>query len=215
MDTTGTAELGRFWATVLGLRFQPDDEDGDVLGDTEGQGIAMCRVPEEKSVKHRVHLDVKTSSVDDLVALGATVLRPAEESGLRWTVMADPEGGEFCAFVRAPEELPDYRLYAVVVDASDPEQIARWWGDVLGATAQGGKDGDWWLEGVPDLPFESLIFVPVPEPKTVKNRIHWDLRGDVEDLRAAGATLVRARDEEIRWDVMADPEGNEFCVFPR
>ena len=54
---------------------------------------------------------------------------------------------------------------------------------------------------------------PVPEPKTVKNRLHWDVRGDVDELIAAGARLLRARDEEISWDVLADPEGNEFCVF--
>jgi hypothetical protein len=213
MDTTGGAGLGRFWAEVLGLEFQPDEEDGNVVGDVEGKGIAMCRVPEPKSVKHRVHLDVTTGSVDDLVALGASVVLPAAESGLRWTVMADPEGGEFCAFVRTPDELPDYRFYELVVDAADAAEIARWWAGVFDVEAQPGDEGDWSLDGVPGVPFESIVFVPVPEPKTVKNRIHWDLYADVEDMRAAGATLLRARDDEIRWHVMADPEGNEFCVF--
>jgi hypothetical protein len=43
--------------------------------------------------------------------------------------------------------------------------------------------------------------------------MHHDVFGDVQELLSLGATLVRARDEEIGWDVMADPEGNEFCVF--
>ena len=61
-------------------------------------GIALCPVPEEKTVKHRVHLDVHTDSVDSLLALGAT---PAPGyGGDPWTVLLDPEGGEFCAFVR-------------------------------------------------------------------------------------------------------------------
>ena len=59
-----------------------------------------------------------------------------------------------------------------------------------------------------------LIWVnPVPEPKTVENRVHLDVVGDAAALRAAGATLVRARDTDIEWDVLADPEGNEFCCF--
>src|SRR5215213_9862443 len=57
-----------------------------------------------------------------------------------------------------------------------------------------------------------LIWVnPVSEPKTVKNRVHLDVVGDTAALLVAGATLLRVRDGEIDWDVLADPEGNEFC----
>ncbi len=55
--------------------------------------------------------------------------------------------------------------------------------------------------------------VPVPERKTGKNRMHLDVFGDPDELLGRGATLVRRRDDEIEWDVLADPEGNEFCVF--
>ena len=58
-----------------------------------------------------------------------------------------------------------------------------------------------------------IWIVPVPEPKAVKNRMHFDVFGRTQELLDAGATLVRARDEEIEWDVLADPESNEFCVF--
>ena len=215
MDTTGGEELGRFWADIAGLRFVADEESGSLQGPSEGHGIAMCRVPEDKTVKHRVHLDVYAASVDVLVARGATVVRPAEESGLGWTVMADPEGGEFCAFLKEPQEVPEHRIHGLVVDAADPEAIARWWHDVLGGDLIGGDRPWWWLRNVPDLPIASMDFVPVPEPKQVKNRIHWDVYGSVEELLAKGATLLRARDEEISWSVLADPEGNEFCVFER
>ena len=214
MDTTGGETLGRFWADVAGLEFRPDAEAGNVVGPTEGHGIAMCRVPEPKTVKHRVHLDVYAASVDDLVARGATVVLPAEESGLRWSVMADPEGGEFCYFHKEPGDLPDYRIHGLVVDSVDPESIARWWAEVFGATVDdNGGRGFWTLEQIPGNPITTMDFVPVPEPKTVKNRIHWDVRSTVEEMQERGATLLRARDEEISWSVMADPEGNEFCVF--
>ena len=54
---------------------------------------------------------------------------------------------------------------------------------------------------------------PVSEQKSVKNRMHLDVYGDSEELVELGATLIRRRGPEIDWDVLADPEGNEFCVF--
>ena len=127
-------------------------------------------------------------------------------------MLHDPEGGEFCAFVR--DDPPDYRLYQLVVDAADAERSARWWGEVLGGQVGPSEAPGWWrLYDVATLPFEQLLFQQVPEPKTVKNRVHWDVHGRVEELEAQGATLLRRRDDEISWDVMADPEGNEFCVF--
>jgi len=70
-----------------------------------------------------------------------------------------------------------------------------------------------WVEGAVGMPF-GLVFGDVPEPKTVKNRIHWDV--ETEDLQALldrGATLLRGPDDVIDWHVLADPEGNEFCAF--
>ncbi|HEU4512457.1 MAG TPA: VOC family protein [Nocardioidaceae bacterium] len=224
MDTTGGEELGRFWAVVAGLSFEPDGAAGDLVGPTEGHGIAMCTVPEPRTVKHRVHLDVYATTTDALTARGATVVLPAAESGFRWTVMADPEGGEFCAFIREPAELPDYTVHGLVVDCADPESVARWWGGVFGVEVDDNDGrGFWTLEGIPGMPVTTMDFVPVPEPKTVKNRIHWDVHGTVEALHERGATLLRARDDDastgsgqaISWHVMADPEGNEFCVFER
>jgi hypothetical protein len=130
-----------------------------------------------------------------------------------WTVLTDPEGGEFCGFVRSPEAITDYRLYEVVVDSADPRSIASWWGSVLALEPRGDED-EWALGPGAGLPWE-LVFGGVPERKTVKNRIHWDVWGDTATLLAAGARLLRARDDEIGWDVLADPEGNEFCVFER
>lgn len=62
-----------------------------------------------------------------------------------------------------------------------------------------------------DEPGPTFWFCKVPETKVVKNRVHVDVFGDADDLVSRGATLV---DEQPRWTVLADPEGNEFCVFP-
>ena len=166
-------------------------------------------VPEPKGAKHRLHLDVHTGSVAELEALGATVV---DADSFPWTVMLDVEGGEFCAFVRdAP---PPLRLYELVVDAVEPVSIATWWGDVLGSPVTHDPRGYSYVHSIPDAPLEAISFVPVPEPKTLKNRIHVDvLTADLESLVSAGATVVRPRDDEIRWTVLTDPEGNELCAF--
>jgi predicted enzyme related to lactoylglutathione lyase len=209
--------LGKFWAQALGLRFEADKDAGSLVGDDPTQRVWMNRVSEAKSVKHRVHLDVIAASTDELVALGATMLEPALEFDRAWSVMADPEGGEFCVFVRPPDQLSSYRMYELVVDAVDPHAITQWWAGVFGCAMDGKADkGWWWLLDVPGLPFNGWDFVPVPEPKSVKNRVHWDILVDsVDELVAAGATVLRPRDDEVGWTVMADPEGNEFCAFVR
>jgi hypothetical protein len=208
MDTSHKdSRLAEFWASTIGGRF--DKTSGDVVADP-GPGIAMCLVPEPRTVKHRVHLDVYAAAISDLEALGATVLLPATESGFRWTVMADPGGGEFCAFLKDP--LPAYRLHGVVVDCADPERVARWWGERLGVPADDNNGGGWWtLNGATADPVLTIDFVSVPEPKTVKNRIHWDVYGDPAEFLDAGATPLW---DMPKWRVLADPEGNEFCVDP-
>ncbi len=210
IDAAEGDALGRFWATALGLTFEPDDAAGTLVGDTSEQRVWMNLVPERKTVKHRVHLDVHCESVESLVALGARIL----DSGSHpWTVMADPEDGEFCAFVRS--EVPDYRLYEINVDCHEPRAVAGWWSDVLGA-GLGADEGEdcWWLEDVPGLPFQSWVFASVPEPKKVKNRIHWDVTtAAVQPLVDAGATVQRPPTEQDAWYIMTDPEGNEFCAF--
>jgi hypothetical protein len=64
------------------------------------------------------------------------------------------------------------------------------------------------------MPGFTMDFVPVPEPKTVKNRVHWDVTvPSVAPLTEAGATVLREPDGDIGWHILADPEGNEFCAF--
>jgi len=114
-----------------------------------------------------------------------------------------------------PDALPDYRIYEVVVDAADPVTIASWWAARYNADVCHDQDrGFSWIEGASGMPWP-MVFQSVPETKTVKNRIHWDVWGETATFLAAGATLLRGRDDEIGWDVLADPEGNEFCVFTR
>jgi hypothetical protein len=211
LDATDMAVAARFWSGVLGLSPEVPRETVTCLaGDTPERTTWVNQVPERKTAKNRVHLDLVLSSVNPLVSAGATVLHEPSP-GWEWHVLADPEGNELCVFGLEPRDWAT----ALVVDSGDPVRVAAWWADVLGATLSAGSDGrKRWLRGVPGLPFDVWKFVEVPEPKTVKNRWHWDLvSDDVDALVAKGATVQRRPDDDISWHVLADPEGNEFCTF--
>ncbi|MGW4461542.1 VOC family protein [Micromonospora sp. NPDC004704] len=106
----------------------------------------------------------------------------------------------------------------LVVDAQDPARLARWWAEALGYRITYEKPDEVEIRRSTDeLP--GLIFVPVPEGKTTKNRLHIDLRptdqeAEVERLVNMGARHVDVGQRRTdRWTVLADPEGNEFCVL--
>jgi hypothetical protein len=115
--------------------------------------------------------------------------------------------------------MPPARFKDVALDATDHQALADWWCAVLGYVRRPVPEGEQRPEEWP-VPIHDpaghgpLIWLnPVPERKTVKNRMHLDVWGDTEQILALGATLLRHRNAEIEWDVLADPEGNEFCVF--
>jgi hypothetical protein len=219
IDATDAHSIAGFWGAVLGLTVELDDDGDAVLRSPQStRTIWINQVPEPKTVKQRVHLDLEAEAIEPIVELGATVVLPAEESGFPWTVMTDPEGGELCVFLRdeivsdAPAQL--YELCVDTTDSETSERIARWWAEVLGGRPDDDGRGFSWVADVPGLPFETIDFVPVPEPKSVKNRIHWDVDcDDLDGLVARGAEVLARPTESTPWHVCADPDGNEFCVF--
>jgi hypothetical protein len=120
------------------------------------------------------------------------------------------------------------RFTELILDSHEPRKLAEFWSEVLGyriideddtaveigveePTAEGIRQG-------PTAP--TLVFVPVPEDKAVKNRIHIDVSPidrtqgeEVERILALGAMHVDVGQGEQSWVVLADPEGNEFCVL--
>jgi hypothetical protein len=212
IDAVDTGLLGRFWADALGLELEPlDDGDAKLTGPTPAHTVWVNAVPEPVTVKQRVHLDIRADNPEAIAALGATVV---DRDSFPWVVMKDPEGGELCVFGTPPGR--SRGLMEICFDTgADFRPITEWWGSVLGVEPKHDDDDDFaYLDGIPGAPFECLVFAAVPEPKTVKNRIHLDLTTpDVQRLLDAGATLLRGPDDEISWHVLADPDGNEFCAF--
>ncbi len=220
IDASDAHRVARFWGELLGLEIDLHvDGDAALRGATPEETIWVNTVPEPRTVKQRVHLDLDVASVEPVLALGATMVLPASESGFHWSVLADPEGGELCTFERGEHQAPpSARLMEVIVDTADAESAraqAEWWVDVWGGKPVHDDRGFSWVESVPGMPFESMDFVPVPEPKTVKNRIHWDITcDDVPALVERGALTLAEPTKATPWHVLADPDGNEFCAFP-
>ena len=109
-DCHAPEAIATFWGSVLGYDLVDIDDEGAEIRDPERRGVPILFlvVPEGKSVKNRLHLDLRpeTSMVQEkerVLALGAREFRYVAEGGSYWTVMLDPEGNEFC-IRRGPED---------------------------------------------------------------------------------------------------------------
>ena len=110
-------------------------------------------------------------------------------------------------------------LTEVLIDCADAERLAAFWCGVLGWNVID-RDDDGAVEIGDGVTRITVVFLPVPEPKTIKNRIHLDVKAndghqaaEVDRLIALGARRVDIGQGDVSWVVLADPEGNEFCVL--
>ncbi|WP_406041961.1 VOC family protein [Micromonospora sp. NBC_00898] len=106
---------------------------------------------------------------------------------------------------------------SLTVDARDPSRLAHWWAEALGYQVITDKPDAVEIRRAPDV-LPGIVFVPVADNKVTKNRLHIDLRpadqeAEVERLVDMGARHVDVGQGDVEWAVLADPEGNEFCVL--
>jgi predicted enzyme related to lactoylglutathione lyase len=106
----------------------------------------------------------------------------------------------------------------VTIDCNDALRVGTFWAELLNLPLSSDDDGaEHWIE--PTRGGADIVFVTVPEPKTVKDRVHIDLRPDDQDAEVARAVALGATHVDIgqgteqTWVVLADPEGNEFCIL--
>jgi predicted enzyme related to lactoylglutathione lyase len=115
------------------------------------------------------------------------------------------------------------RIQALAVDARDPAALARFWEAALGWRITDADDEEVVVEPPVDSEEDGvvpdLLFLRVPEDKAIKNRMHLDLRPANQSVEVARLEDLGARQvdvgqgDDVTWVVMADPEGNEFCVL--
>ncbi|WP_330236819.1 VOC family protein [Streptomyces sp. NBC_00566] len=226
--------VGRFWAEALGwsaygpgVTTYVGPAGGLVWPDPVVVGVDVVPVPGRKTAaKNRTHLDLATTSLAhqaELVARlkdhGATPL-DIGQGDVPWTVLADPEGNEFC--VLEPREV--YRdtgpIAAVVVDCLDPRAMARFWGEAMGWVVHKATDDLVHLRSAEGVgPYLELF--RSPHANTAPDRVHLDLlphpgddkAAEVARLKALGATDLDLGQGDVPWTCLTDPEGNEFCVL--
>ncbi|MGC4880171.1 VOC family protein [Micromonospora sp. DT43] len=231
MKARDDAALGGFWAKALDWGISSEgpgvtnlEPEGFVYPDPVAVCIDLVVSAEPKTVKNRVHVDLATTSAEHqaevvarLKGLGAT-LADVGQGDVPWTVMADPEGNEFCVLDSLYEETGP--IASVVVDCADPRLMARFWGEATDWTVHKVTDHSAVLRSAQGVgPY--LQFLRTPDVKTVWNRVHLDVRpypgddleGEAARLRSLGATDADLGGGTVPWTVLADPEGNEFCLL--
>jgi catechol 2,3-dioxygenase-like lactoylglutathione lyase family enzyme len=116
----------------------------------------------------------------------------------------------------------DIRIQCLCIDSAHPSRSADFWEAALGWRRTHDSDSEVVLEPPEGSPEDGvapdILFLKVSEPKTVKNRLHLDLRpgdqaAEVARLEALGARRVDIGQGAVSWVVLADPDGNEFCVL--
>jgi len=228
-DAIDPLGLARFWAEAL--RWEVDDETHDEIGlvptdDTRFQ-ILFLPVPEQKAGTNRLHLDLTTTSIDDqqetvatLVEFGARHIDIGQRPDEGHIVLADPEGNEFCVIEPENSFLAGCdRLGSITCDGT--REVGYFWSAALGWRLVWDQDEETAIRA-PDGTGPLITWGGAPiAPKIGKNRLHLDIappeyvdqRAEVDRLVSLGAIRIDIGQGDVDWVVMADPDGNEFCVL--
>jgi catechol 2,3-dioxygenase-like lactoylglutathione lyase family enzyme len=218
----------RWWAQALGWDWWLDfDADGRVrCADPSVPELLFERVHDTKTVQNRLHLDLASQSdeeqraiVDRLRHDGATRV-DVGQGEVPWVVLADPEGNELCVLEPSDRYRGAPGLASIVLHVNDPERMAAFWSAATGWPIADRGDRFVSLHRPGDRP-PDLDLIRVPEPKSVKARLHLDVETGPDSTQAAEvARLVGlgampadvGQVPDAGWTVLADPEGDEFCV---
>jgi len=230
-DANDPLRLARFWADAL--HWEIDDETPDEIGLVPTDGtrfrILFLPVPEQKVGQNRIHLDLTTTSIDDqqetvarLVELGARHIDIGQGADDAHVVLADPEGNELCMIEPDNSFLAGCgRLGAINCDGT--RKVGYFWSGALGWPLVWDQDEETAIRA-PDGTGPLITWSGPPLiPKIGKNRLHLDIappdhgdqRAEVARLVSLGATRIDIGQGDVDRVVMADPDGNEFCVLSR
>ncbi len=227
IEALDAAAQARWWADALGWRISyQDDEEVDVEPPAEQPSLTLVfvPVPRHSTERNRVHLDLASQDdahqrelVGRLLAAGAERADVGQRD-VPWDVLTDPEGTVFCVLEPRPAYAGTGAVAAVVVPAVDPERMAGFW---QAATGWDRADHDLVaLRGPSGGPFLELS--PAADPASPQHhRLHLDVRPlpgypqdrEVARLRELGARPLDVGQGDVAWQVLADPEGNAFCVL--
>ena len=229
VDARDPAGLAGFWGGVLGWEMADDPCDGVALLPNDDTGFRIRFLPtrERKTGQNPMHFDLTSASLEaqqETVAralgLGARHIDIGQRPEEGHVVLADPEGNEFCVIEPGNKFLADCGFIgALACDGS--QQVGYFWSQALDWPLVWDQDQETAIRsphGGPKITWGG----PPLMPKTGKNRLHFDLasaadgdqEAEVDRLAALGATRLDIGQGQVGRVVMADPDGNAFCVLP-
>jgi len=226
-DANDPPALARFWAGVLGWPAADDPDDVAIVpSDDTGFRLRFLASVEQKTGPNQMHFDLTSTSLEDqqrtvarALELGARHIDVGQRPEEGHVVLADPEGNEFCVIEPGNNFLADCGFIGAL-SSDGSQQVGYFWSKALGWPLVWDQDEETAIRsphGGPMITWGG----PSSKPKVGKNRLHLDLAppvdGDqqveVDRLLALGATRVDIGQGDVRWVVMADPDGNEFCLL--
>jgi len=228
-DAQDPRRLAGFWGGLFGWEAVDDPHGGTALQPSDDTGFRIRFLPshEQKSGPNQIHFDLTSSSLEDQqktvarsLELGAHHIDIGQRPEEGHVVLADPEGNEFCVVGPGNSFLADCGFIgALSCDGS--QEVGYFWSQALGWPLVWDQDQETAIRSPHGGPKVTWGGPPVA-PKTGKNRLHLDLapadggdqQGEVDRLVSLGATLLDIGQGDVSWMVMADPDGNEFCVLP-
>jgi predicted enzyme related to lactoylglutathione lyase len=230
-DANDPLGLAHFWAAALGWEVG-DEAQGEVAlvpTDDTRFHLLFLPVPEKKVGPNRLHLDLTTTSIDHqqesvarLVDLGARHIDIGQRPDEGHVVLADPEGNELCLIEPENKFLAGCgRLGSITCDGT--REVGYFWSAALGWPLVWDQDEETAIRA-PDGTGPLITWGGPPmAPKLGKNRLHLDIappehidqQAEVDRLISLGAARIDIGQGDVPWVVMADPDGNEFCVLSR
>ncbi|MDQ2836415.1 MAG: VOC family protein [Actinomycetota bacterium] len=228
VDANDPLRLARFWAGVLSWELADDPHDGIALlpSDDTGIRIRFLATQEQKAGQNRMHFDLTSTSLEDQqqtvarsLELGARHLDIGQLPEEGHVVLADPEGNEFCVIEPGNNFLADCGFIGALA-CEGSQEVGYFWSQALGWPLVWDQDQETAIrspQGGPKITWGG----PPLTPKTGKNRLHFDIavpidcdqHAELDRLVSLGATRIDLGRGEVDRLVLADPDGNEFCVL--
>jgi catechol 2,3-dioxygenase-like lactoylglutathione lyase family enzyme len=231
IDANDPPVMARFWSAALGWKVRRRSFTDIALKPTDGTPfvIELEHTPDPWAGLGRMHLDLTTTSEEDqqdtvarLLELGGRHLDVGQGPDDRHVVLADPEGNELCIIEPENRFLAGCpRIGALSCDGR--RETGVFWSQALGWPLVWDQDEETAIRHPDGIgPFITWGGPPL-RPKHGKNRFHIDIApapgvsqaDEVERLLALGASRADIGQGDTSWVVMADPDGNEFCVLKR
>ncbi|MGH3474625.1 MAG: VOC family protein [Aeromicrobium sp.] len=227
-DANDPLHLAHFWAGVLNREMT--QAPGDVVTllprDDTGFHIDFAPTKEPKSGQNQMHFDLTSASPEEQqqtvarsLELGAHHIDIGQGPEEEQVVLADPEGNEFCVIEAGNNFLAD-TAFIGAINCDGSQEVGYFWSEALGWPLVWDQDEETAIQSPRGGSKMSWGGPPV-NPKTGKNRLHLDIappadgdqQAEVERLVSLGATRIDIGQGDVSWVVMADPDGNEFCVL--